>query len=63
MELGIAAGYGLDGPGSVPGAATFSVLHSVRSGPNRLWGPPSLLSNGYRWSSAPPYVLIGIVLN
>jgi hypothetical protein len=31
MELGIATGYGLDVPGSIPGAATFSVFHSVQT--------------------------------
>jgi hypothetical protein len=34
--VGIARGYWLDGPGSKP------------QRPDRLWGPPSLLSNGYR---------------
>jgi hypothetical protein len=37
----IATGYGLDGPGWIPGSVTF--FSSQR--PNRLWGPPSL-SNG-----------------
>jgi hypothetical protein len=31
VELGTATGYGLDGPGSIPSAATFSVLHSVQT--------------------------------
>jgi hypothetical protein len=46
--VGIATGYGLDGRGvgiRVPvGARIFS---SPRR-PDGFWGPPSLLSNGYR---------------
>jgi hypothetical protein len=46
--IGIATGYGLEGRGvrfRVPvGARNFS---SPRR-PDRFWGPPSLLSNGYR---------------
>jgi hypothetical protein len=38
-EVGIATGYGLDGPG---GGEIF------RTYPDRSWGPPSLLYNGYR---------------
>ena len=34
--------YGLDGPGSNPGGTRFSAR------PDRPWGPPSLLYNGYR---------------
>jgi hypothetical protein len=41
-RVGIATGYALDGPGSIPGSERFSIL------PDRLWGPDSLLSNGYR---------------
>jgi hypothetical protein len=37
--------YGLDGPHSIPGSARF---FSSLQRPDRLWGPPSLLSNGYR---------------
>jgi hypothetical protein len=48
-SVGIATGYGLDNRGvgvRVPeGARNFS---SPRR-PDRLWGPPSLLSNEYRW--------------
>jgi hypothetical protein len=47
--VGIATGYGLDDLGvgvRVPvGSRIFCSPHL----PNRLWGPPSLLSNGYRW--------------
>jgi len=41
--VGIATGYGLDGPGfeSRWGGDIF------RTCPYRPWGPPSLLSNGY----------------
>ena len=38
-SVGTATGYGLDGPG---GGEIF------RTCPDRLWGPPSLLYNGYR---------------
>ena len=39
----IATGYGLDGPGIDPcGGEVF------RTCPDRPWGPPSLLYNGYR---------------
>jgi len=41
-SVGIATGYGLDGPGSNLGGARFSAR------PDRPWGPPSLLENGYR---------------
>ena len=42
-SVGIATSYGLDGPGSNPvGDEIF------RTCPDRPWGPPSLLYNGYR---------------
>ena len=43
-SVGIATGYGLDGPGieSRLGGEIF------RTCPDRPWGPPSLLYNGYR---------------
>ena len=41
-SAGIATDYGLDGPGSYPSGARFSAR------PDRPWGPPSLLYNGYR---------------
>jgi hypothetical protein len=50
-SVGIATGYRLDGRGvgvRFPGEARF--FSSPRR-PDRLWGPPSLLSNGYRGSS------------
>ena len=40
-SVGIATGYGLDGPGI-----------ESRTCPDRPWGPPSLLYNGYRISPA-----------
>ena len=42
-SVGIAIGYGLDGPGSNPG-----VDEIFPACPDRPWGPPSLLYNGYR---------------
>jgi hypothetical protein len=40
--VGIATGYRLDGPGINPGGARFSAH------PDRPWGPPSLLYDGYQ---------------
>jgi hypothetical protein len=42
LGVGIAMGYRLDGPGSIPGMAT---VFSFPQRPDRLWGPPSLLSS------------------
>jgi hypothetical protein len=42
---GTALGYGLDDWGSRPGRGWESVSWSPR--PDQLWGPPSLLYNGY----------------
>ena len=42
-SVGIATGYGLDGPGSNPGGGEIFCTC-----PDRPWGPPSLLYNGYR---------------
>jgi hypothetical protein len=42
-SVGIALGYGLDDRGSIPGGCW-----EFFSKPPRLWGPPSLLSNGYQ---------------
>ena len=39
----MAVGYGLDGPGANPDSG--EIFHTC---PDRLWGPPSLLYNGYR---------------
>ena len=41
--VGIATGHGLDGPGIDPGGGEI-----FRTRPDRPWGPPSLLYNGYR---------------
>ena len=41
--VGIATGYGLDGPGSNPGGGEI-----FRTCPDRPWGPPSLLYNEYQ---------------
>ena len=41
--VGIATGYGLDGP-----AIKSREGEIFRTCPNRSWGPPSLLHNGYR---------------
>jgi hypothetical protein len=42
-SVGIATGYGLDSPGSNPGRGEIFPTR-----PDRPWGPPSLLYNGYR---------------
>jgi len=42
-SVGIATDYGLDSPGSDPGGGEV-----FRNRPDRPWGPPSLLYNGYR---------------
>jgi hypothetical protein len=44
-SVGTVTGYGLDGRSSIPGVARF---FSSPQRPNRLWGPHSLLSDGYR---------------
>jgi len=41
--VGIATGYGLDGPGSNPGGGEI-----FRTSPERPWSPSSLPYNGYR---------------
>jgi hypothetical protein len=48
-SVGIALGYGLDDRGSrVRFPAGGWELFSSPPRPERLWGPPSLLSNGYQ---------------
>ena len=42
-SVGIATGYGLDGPGSNSGGGEI-----FRTCPDRPWGPTSLLYDGYR---------------
>jgi len=41
-SVGTATDYGLESPGSNPGGDEISAR------PDRPWGPPSLLYNGYR---------------
>jgi hypothetical protein len=41
--VSIATGYGLEGPRSNPGGSEI-----LRTCPDRPWGSPSLLYNGYR---------------
>jgi hypothetical protein len=43
-SVGIATDYGLDGPGIGSGCGG----EIFRTHPDRPWGPPSLLYNGYR---------------
>ena len=43
--VGIATGYGLDGPGIESRLGGGEIF---RTCPDRPWGPPSLLYNGYR---------------
>jgi hypothetical protein len=43
---GIATDYGLDDRGSIP-CGGWEFFSSIPC-PDRFWGPPSLLSNGYR---------------
>jgi hypothetical protein len=45
-SVGIATGYRLDGQSSIPGEGKR--LFSTSQRVDRLWGPPSLLSDGYR---------------
>jgi hypothetical protein len=45
ISVSMATGYGLDGLGSISGMAR---LFSCPQRPDPLWGPPSLLSNGYQ---------------
>jgi hypothetical protein len=44
-SVGTTTSYGLGGPGSNPGGREI-----FRTRPDRPWGPPSLLYNGYRVS-------------
>jgi hypothetical protein len=45
-SVSIALGYGLDDRGSIPGGCWEFFSSPPR--PEWLWGPPSLLSNGYQ---------------
>ena len=44
-SVGMATRYGLDGPGIESRWGGGDIFHSC---PDRPWGPPSLLFNGYR---------------
>jgi hypothetical protein len=44
-SVGIARGYGLDGPGSILGSASFFSSSQLS---DRLWGSPTLLCSAYR---------------
>jgi hypothetical protein len=46
--VGIATGYGLDERGVGVRVPVGSRIFSSPRRPDRLWGPPSFLSNGYR---------------
>jgi hypothetical protein len=48
VGAGIATGYGLDDRGVGVGVPVGSRILSSPRRPDRLWGPPSLLSNRYR---------------
>jgi hypothetical protein len=52
-SMGTATGYGLDGRGSIPGRVKRRF--STPQYPDRLWSPPSILSNGY-WGVLSPGV-------
>jgi hypothetical protein len=45
--VGIVAGYGLDDRGVGVRVLVGSNIFSSPRCPDRLWGPPNLLSNGY----------------
>jgi hypothetical protein len=46
--VGIGTGYGLDGRGVGVGVPVGVRFFSSSRHPDRFWGPPSLLSIGYR---------------
>jgi hypothetical protein len=47
--VGTATGYGLDDRGIGVRVPVGSRIFSSPRRPDRLWGSPNLLSNGYRW--------------
>jgi hypothetical protein len=47
-SVGIETGYGLDDRGVEVRNPVGSRIFSYPHRPDQLWGPPSLLSNGYR---------------
>jgi hypothetical protein len=46
--VGIVTGYGMDDRGVRIRVPVWSRIFCYPSRPDRLWGPPNLLSNGYR---------------
>jgi hypothetical protein len=46
--VAIATGYGLDDRGFGVPVPVGSIIFSYPRRPDRLWGPPTLLSNGHR---------------
>jgi hypothetical protein len=46
--VGIATGYGLDDRGVGVRVPVGSKIFSSPRRPDRLWGPPTILSNGHR---------------
>jgi hypothetical protein len=46
--VGITTGYGLEDRGVEVRVPVRSRIFSTPRRPDRLWGPPNLLSNGYR---------------
>jgi hypothetical protein len=46
--IGTETGYALDGPGVGVRVPVRAKVFSSPRRPDRLWGPPSLVSNGYR---------------
>jgi hypothetical protein len=51
--FGVATDYGLDGRGvGVRVPVRVRIVFSPRR-PDRIWGPSSFLSNGYRWEAFP----------
>jgi hypothetical protein len=51
--VGIATGYGLNDRGVGVRVPVGSKIFSSPRRPDRFWGPPNLLSNGYRWLFPP----------
>jgi hypothetical protein len=52
-SVDIATGYGLDDQGVGVWVPVSSRIFSSPRRPDRLWGPPSLLSNGYKGAVSP----------
>jgi hypothetical protein len=51
--VGIATGYGLDDQGVGVRVPVGVRIFTSSCRPDRLWGPPNLLTNGYRGGSFP----------